>query len=98
HPVSPLVPYTTLFRSNSNNKEKSTGASNGFNNPALRRMVHVPLSTRVDGNRRFDSGNRPDRIGTGRSRLGAENPFLQGGGGKPPDRKSTRLNSSHVKI
>src|SRR5690606_39511221 len=84
-PSSPLFPYTTLFRSLAARAEDDTESRAGRGRAARDRRSGHPLQ---GSHRRAD--------GAARSR--------HGGGGRhdaiemPLDRKSTRLNSSHVKI
>src|SRR5256885_3635634 len=83
-PRSTLFPYTTLFRS---------PALDG-REPAARDPLHL-------GERRAEC--REIGVGEGREQLHQDEvrdalDFAGGGRGKPGDRKSTRLNSSHLVI
>src|SRR5690606_41311228 len=86
-----LVPYTTLFRS-------KRGSGNGEGGHCLLRVrarLRVTRSTADDSERHRRAhrlAGNPDRTG-GKGGL-AELPAVANG----RDRKSTRLNSSHVKI
>src|SRR5699024_12102389 len=82
-----LFPYTTLFRSR-DNKQRGSGAL-GYSDPgAGPRFLSVGWETRVVAS-----------TGAGLFSLVRENRRrLVRGGGVPLDRKSTRLNSSHVSI
>src|SRR5690606_39552261 len=86
-PASPLFPYTTLFRSCPASRWGRTGSATALvGNLAWQGSKLGPAGTRPS------CGNRRRCIGRG----------CRGGRGRPPelrqDRKSTRLNSSHVKI
>src|SRR5690606_41429014 len=85
-PLSTLFPYTTLFRSR--------------RRPAVRDAAHVRLAVLRSGARRRPASVaapvldlRPSR---GLHHLPAGDRLA--GNDRPQDRKSTRLNSSHVKI
>src|SRR5690606_42065895 len=85
---STLFPYTTLFRS-----ARTAVAAGGF-----RHLSH-PVHRRRDGRGRAGRAGRrrtaaPGRTGGRTGQAGG----TRRGGGLWSDRKSTRLNSSHVKI
>src|SRR5690606_41179347 len=82
-PRSPLFPYTTLFRSERYAKDHWLGAFHGLPRP-LRAMGEA----------------LGRRAGRGRSLFlqRVANFTARGALPNPEDRKSTRLNSSHVKI
>src|SRR5207249_10761581 len=86
-PSSPLFPYTTLFRS------KKGGPRNGRTTSERSRRWHQQArpSSPWRGSRREHHPRRRRRIYDRRGRRALEH----GGAG---DRKSTRLNSSHVSI
>src|SRR5207253_7033425 len=92
-PHSPLFPYTTLFRSNSTRR-------------SIPGMVAQPLGA-PPGERLEVGGVRPFEAPAGwpdlpRGVRARESRFVDGhlrhGHAGGPDRKSTRLNSSHVAI
>src|SRR5690606_42098005 len=84
-PRSPLFPYTTLFRSRAGPLRHRVGLARGLVGVAdpLDRLAQRRL--------------RPAR-GAEVVELGQQDGQLRLGDGPGPDRKSTRLNSSHVKI
>src|SRR5690606_41202783 len=82
-PTSPLFPYTTLFRSSADLADRLRGLRQRLRSGDLHeRPVHLAGGVYVSG--------------------GLLNPGLRGALPRqlrgPVDRKSTRLNSSHVKI
>src|SRR5207249_5632548 len=93
-PASPLVPYTTLFRS----------PDRGRGHPALRDHLEPP--GRRHRRRGPDSDDRGDRRAAAVPAVDVHlrGPPARAPGLAPPrpprlaDRKSTRLNSSHVSI
>src|SRR5690606_40058195 len=86
----PLFPYTTLFRSPNQLGAGHRDAEHAF------RTGHVVLGRDRDAGRR-DGG--PDRAAVERIPLRVvQRPDGMGIQHVPEDRKSTRLNSSHVKI
>src|SRR5690606_40205732 len=83
-PTSPLFPYTTLFRS----------ALPGGHRAAVGGNLHAGVRHL---RRRRHRRRAPERLPDGA--VGRRRRALPAGGpGRQPDRKSTRLNSSHVKI
>src|SRR5690606_41899814 len=85
-PRPTLFPYTTLFRSDGGPPPDGAHPSR----PHVRRRVRVAARQGRPG------GDRPPR---GRERLDADAARRSGAAaGADLDRKSTRLNSSHVKI
>src|SRR5690606_41752000 len=88
-PSSPVFPYSTLFRSVFVSVAIATSARRAI--PGIRfpeRKHFRELAFDHDLIRRFDAQTKDARR---RNRLGPGPP-------RGPDRKSTRLNSSHVKI
>src|SRR5439155_20614072 len=81
-PTLTLFPYTTLFRS-------------GASKEAGRRRASVSLSDRHGSHRPSDRALPDQRAGR---RGPPRRPGPSGRRGGPRDRKSTRLNSSHVAI
>src|SRR5690606_41269125 len=84
-PTSPLFPYTTLFRSEATTASTSSQRDKTFPTPS--RPAHGAGARRLCGAACLLSAPR----------LAAPGGAL-GGCGREVDRKSTRLNSSHVKI
>src|SRR5690606_39806238 len=93
-PRSPPLPYTTLFRSPPGRphlrvpvavRRRTRGAR-----PRARALRRRPRRARLAVALELAPGLRPRR---GRRRARRGQPAVH-----PPDRKSTRLNSSHVKI
>src|SRR5690606_41742747 len=92
-PRSPLSPYTTLFRS-------KTAAHFDRDHSAVRSALFRPAGLRLDvphalAQRGFSAPNRdvPGPYDDGPVAAGHRRRVR-----RPGDRKSTRLNSSHVKI
>src|SRR5690349_22397684 len=85
-PTSTLLPYTTLFRS------KHCAATRCARARELS-LPRPPPPTRAAGGHRPVSTNRPRPRGAPRSHPSRPRKL-----GEPRDRKSTRLNSSHVEI
>src|SRR5207249_8169994 len=83
-PISPLFPYTTLFRS------RQGGVS--------RRLPRTARARPTGTQARRHAAVRPavHLAGERRGALGRAAPLVSGA--RRPDRKSTRLNSSHVSI
>src|SRR5207302_11076748 len=91
-PRSTLFPYTTLFRSSTSSettKWVSTIPSRGAGNSAIWHLLGLaPHRGRSEGSCKSQS-----------HRHAYDRPPIVAARGLPaPDRKSTRLNSSHVKI
>src|SRR3712207_8089945 len=82
-PRSPLVPYTTLFRSRADPRPPARGEGG--------REVRFEL----DSDQR-DFAEALDRLLTGADTVKAARAWADGD--HEPDRKSTRLNSSHANI
>src|SRR5207249_10646311 len=87
-PPSPLFPYTTLFRSSSARLSSTSGGDSGRGPDRGARAV--PGRARV---RRGASAADPSRVRGPGTDQGAARAVDRG-----RDRKSTRLNSSHVSI
>src|SRR5207302_10216756 len=95
-PRVPAFPYTTLFRSHETMQGTTLDGSRSRDDGAaylqlvtnLERPFSVTLGARLDDNQRFGT------YATYRAGLSAR----VHGGTRAIDRKSTRLNSSHVKI
>src|SRR5690606_41546804 len=85
---APLFPYTTLFRSH---RLRHLGADAAAGQEA------VPALPQVVGGA-FADPLGPEPAGDGGDDAGACVPAPEPVEGHPEDRKSTRLNSSHVKI
>src|SRR5690606_40550975 len=83
---TPLFPYTTLFRST---RWKPAGGRRGWLRRLRRRGIRE-LRKLTWLRLKPAAGEQRDRVGAVRAR--------RSGGAMRPDRKSTRLNSSHVKI
>src|SRR5690606_41907035 len=89
-PTSTLVPYTTLFRSAALVTNPGTGevlamvGSRNYFDQEIDGNVNITLSHRQPG-----SSIKPINYAVG---------LIKGYAASTPDRKSTRLNSSHVKI
>src|SRR5690606_41943574 len=89
HTIPTLFPYTTLFRSRFHFFEDG-------NTPSSNRSIRIPRDD--DGDGLFDEDGTDDLDGDGNiCQMRIKDPH---GDYKtdPEDRKSTRLNSSHVKI
>src|SRR5207302_8431716 len=89
-PQSTLFPYTTLFRSGNSEAGMATGRpqSTDTDDPGAEERVHGYPPAQCHG------GGHPAGEGQGPVDRDGLCIFQRGG----PDRKSTRLNSSHVKI
>src|SRR5207302_3028623 len=85
---SPLFPYTTLFRS----------AGDGAELPRQHGVLHRDGGDRQHGAKAGASEQQQRRDGVDRKRARRERERQERRGGERQDRKSTRLNSSHVKI
>src|SRR5437773_3796473 len=85
-PLSPLFPYTTLFRSACSLRRESSICRT----PAALPGVHT-LVARNSRERRFSCAARSPITCSARPYIGEESTT-------EPDRKSTRLNSSHITI
>src|SRR5207253_11411488 len=92
HRPSPLFPYTTLFRS----PHGLRGLAGG---ELVRARSVRPLRLRLFGPSEPAPAAVPRRLRGQPSPQGLlARPAVVLHGGRPPDRKSTRLNSSHVAI
>src|SRR5699024_11573657 len=95
HARTPRLPYTTLCRSEvSSRADTEPGDTDGSRDRAHSPGTPVPLNRRLRGRAAFSLGTAPALLRARASRL-------TGRGLRPrrgPDRKSTRLNSSHVSI
>src|SRR5690606_41060344 len=89
-PRSPPFPYTTLFRSHLSRRASHGLDAAGARDPALwrRHPVRQSVSRLRNAFRRDEAHSRGSR----------RDQQLREGRRDPQDRKSTRLNSSHVKI
>src|SRR5690606_41616564 len=95
-PTSTLSPYPTLFRSAAHGGEAAAGRA-ALDGPDGQRQDHDAVRIA----RARAHGPREDRLGRGPGRVRARGRRAGAGpaaGGARLDRKSTRLNSSHVKI
>src|SRR5690606_41797529 len=90
-PTSTLFPYTTLFRSRSGKE-----GPRRLHAPALNRAPNRDDATHDATSIRNATLDTNPWTETTRSRRSEWSPLLQAC--PKPDRKSTRLNSSHVKI
>src|SRR5699024_11679465 len=79
-PISPLFPYTTLFRSDDSALRQGHGM-----------RIEIVAGSRREACDRADRSQQPER----RAEVGGHHPL---GDEQEEDRKSTRLNSSHVSI
>src|SRR5690606_42157811 len=95
HPMSPLFPYTTLFRSHFGHRDVQPCAQ-----PVLQTAYDPPLVLQGLGSEDLELPvDHADDHGATRFRLRTR-PRRRRAYERPTrrDRKSTRLNSSHVKI
>src|SRR5699024_11878671 len=86
HPCSPLFPYTTLFRS-------ATAITTGTKTPEIQR-----LADRISGVFVPDHPRHLGELGVAAHARGPHQQAAARVHGRTGDRKSTRLNSSHVSI
>src|SRR5690606_42160494 len=96
-PASPLLPYTTLFRSQA---AGARGPAAGEGGEPGRRGAVAGGDQRGRGSARLRLSASPSGL-PGESAIGELSRRACGAGPRErwtPDRKSTRLNSSHVKI
>src|SRR5690606_40771019 len=95
-PLSPLFPYTTLFRSDLQDISRSDGNQHitriGWPDKSIRRFDANDFRNR--GN--IQQGRYPRQRALAEGASGRQDVTIIGCDGQ--DRKSTRLNSSHVKI
>src|SRR5690606_41403741 len=89
-PSSPLFPYTTLFRSN--------GDAVGTGARPWAIMVNPSLSPAATTMAEHREARKSQRVPSPSTAALAENLVSEARMSDSPDRKSTRLNSSHVKI
>src|SRR5437667_9299385 len=82
-PASTLVPYTTLFRSQDGARSGQQQAA--WKSEPLLARPHES-ARRLAGRERHAARGEPQRVQTARALV------------RPGDRKSTRLNSSHITI
>src|SRR5690606_39515249 len=93
HPRPPLSPYTTLFRSVlGRDEDEPVEGADGVRPPQGVRLLVVPQQR----GQRFVEHRQVDLAQVDQRELRV--PPLGCDLVHPPDRKSTRLNSSHVKI
>src|SRR5690606_41875755 len=95
-PRSPLFPYTTLFRS----LPPGCPPTSRLSAPLAESIVSYETSVKAKhGRPEAPAAGAPGRGGAGGGRLPPRGvPAVPPVGDDQPDRKSTRLNSSHVKI
>src|SRR5690606_39969739 len=93
-PTSPPLPYTTLFRSQVERRRHLGPAPvrRGDWRGSVRRRALAQAGAALEG----QGDQLVDELGIGDARGGPDLGIH--GEGREPDRKSTRLNSSHVKI
>src|SRR5690606_41866281 len=92
-PTSLLFPYTTLFRSSHFHGKSTLGVFLGVEGGGSTEMaenVHIHHNYFSDHSFAGANGGEPIRLGVSPRALGSAHAVV--------DRKSTRLNSSHVKI